>query len=366
MTPPSTPEQREAAGGRRLATIVHAALLLGGLALFAWLVRSVGPAELLAQLRRVGWGAALLFLLPTALAFAVETVAWRLAFPERPPVSLPRLYLLYAVGENLNGLLPGVSVGGEPYKVLVLQRWGVPVPVAVASVLVLRTVVTLALALFLALGLVAALATGGVGRLGGMGPAAAAMAVLAGGGISVVYVLQRRGLRALVARLLGWSRPGRRWLARHDPTLQRLDEALEGAYRRRRARLALMFGLALAGWTIEALEVAIFAHALGIALSPLEVLAIGALALAATAVGSFVPASAGVQEGGIVLVGLGFGLDEPTALAFGLLRRSRQLIYTALGIAPMALFGSWRPPRRDPAEGAPSAPPPHPLPQEVP
>ncbi|MCO5166003.1 MAG: flippase-like domain-containing protein [Planctomycetes bacterium] len=355
MTPsPPELEQAQPAPRRRTAVVVHTALLLGGLALLGWLVHVTGPDELATQLRRVGLGAALLFLVPTPLAFAVETLAWRLAFRDRPPVALPRLYLLYAVGENLNGLLPGVSVGGEPYKVLMLRRWGVPVPVGLASVLVARTSMTLALAAFIALGLAAALATAGAAELGGVAGASALLALVAGGGIACLYLLQRRGLGPLLARLVGWSAPGRRWLARHGPALARLDDALAHVYVRRPARLWLMVGLAFAGWTIEALEVAVFAWALGIPLGPLEIYAIGALAMAATAIGAFVPASAGVQEGGIVLVGLGFGLDESAALAFGLLRRGRQLFFTALGLVPMALFGLGRGPGATPLAGATS------------
>lgn len=337
---------------RRGAQLVHGALLLAGLALLGWLVHAAGPGELADQLRRVGLGAALLFLVPTPVAFAVETLAWRLAFPERPPVALPRLYLLYAVGENLNGLLPGVSVGGEPYKVLMLRRWGVPAPVGLASVLVARTSMTLALAAFIALGLAAAMATVGAEALGGVATASALLALVAGGGITCLYLLQRRGLGGLAARAVGWSAPGRRWLERHAANLRRLDDALAHVYVRRPARLWLMVLLALAGWSIEAMEVAVFAWALGIPLGPLEVYAIGALAMAATAIGAFVPASAGVQEGGIVLVGLGFGLDESAALAFGLLRRGRQIVFTALGLVPMALFGLGRDPGATPLAGA--------------
>lgn len=332
-------EAPTAKGRRRLSALVRSALLTGGVALLVGLVHTTGLEPLMEQLRRLGPGSALLFVLPTALAFAVETLAWRLAFLARPPVSIARLYLLYGVGENLNGLLPGVSIGGEPYKVVMLRRWGVPAASAVASILVMRTVVTLALATFVALGLAAALATVGTARLHGLIPASALTIAIAGGGIVVVYLLQRRGVRRLLGSVLGWNGPGRRWLEHHDDTLERLDQALERIYVHRPERLWLIFGLSLAGWLIEAAEVAVFSLALDLPLGLLEMLAFGALAQGASVIGTFVPASAGVQEGGIVLVGLAFGLDESASLAFAIVRRGRQLFYAALGLLPMTLFG---------------------------
>jgi glycosyltransferase 2 family protein len=312
-------------------------LFVGGVALFVYLIAAFGPLEILHQLQALGW--AVLLLVPLVLAiYTVETVAWRMLFHRPPAVPLPRLIALYVAGESLNEILPGLYLGGEPYRVLMLRRWGVPVMEGLASVIVSRTAMTVALAAFIVFGIAAAVATQAGGALDPIVALGIAAALFTGGGIFFAYLTQRHGVGRVLDRLVGWTGLGGGWLARHREALAHLDHALETAYRERPHRFWLACLLFLASWSIEALEVAIFVWALGLPLGPLEIYSIGALAMGIKAAGSFVPASAGVQEGGIVLIGMAFGLPPSTALAFGVLRRGRQLVTVAAGLVPIAVW----------------------------
>jgi uncharacterized protein (TIRG00374 family) len=167
---------------------------------------------------------------------------------------------------------------------------------------------------------------------------AVAAAVFIAGGILFAYLAQRYGLGRATRVLVGWTGLGRRWHDRHREALERLDYGLATVYHERPGRFWLACLLFLAGWSLETLEVAVFVWALGLPLGPLEIYSIGALAMGIKAAGSFVPASAGVQEGGIVLIGMAFGLSQPTALAFGVLRRGRQLATVAAGLVAIAVW----------------------------
>jgi hypothetical protein len=67
-------------------------------------------------------------------------------------------------------------------------------------------------------------------------------------------------------------------------------------------------------------------------LSLAAVLVLESLSYALRSAAFFVPAAAGVQEGGYVLLGGLFGLGPDVALALSLLKRGRELILGMLGL----------------------------------
>ena len=57
-----------------------------------------------------------------------------------------------------------------------------------------------------------------------------------------------------------------------------------------------------------------------------------ALAMLFTAIGFFIPAALGVQDGGNVLLALGFHLGATLGVAFSILRRLREAFWMGLGL----------------------------------
>jgi len=66
-------------------------------------------------------------------------------------------------------------------------------------------------------------------------------------------------------------------------------------------------------------------------------LCLDALAMIFTSIGFFIPASLGFQEGGNILLALGFHLGAPLGAAFSVLRRVREAAWMGLGLAAAAL-----------------------------
>ncbi|HVQ75743.1 MAG TPA: hypothetical protein VMT79_09420, partial [Candidatus Binatia bacterium] len=64
--------------------VLERVLLIGGLALFAYLLYDLGAATVLANLRVVGWGVVPM-VLQEILAFLANAAGWRLAFSRRGP-----------------------------------------------------------------------------------------------------------------------------------------------------------------------------------------------------------------------------------------------------------------------------------------
>jgi uncharacterized membrane protein YbhN (UPF0104 family) len=73
-------------------------------------------------------------------------------------------------------------------------------------------------------------------------------------------------------------------------------------------------------------------HLLGWPIDPASAIAIESFISVAKALGTFIPASLGVQESGVVLLFRGFGLTATEALAYALLRRLREGIYALVGL----------------------------------
>src|SRR5262249_54070165 len=88
-------------------------------------------------------------------------------------------------------------------------------------------------------------------------------------------------------------------------------------------------------WFFGTLEAWVTFHLMGVNVSVMEALAIDALGTSFRTLGFMVPAAAGVQEAGYVLVGLAFGLAPAQGIAFSLARRARDL---AIGVPGLAFW----------------------------
>lgn len=334
---------------RWLLALVAAAALVA-------LVVAVDPRAILDAAARLGWGGFALFFLPSIAIYSADALGWRLCFERPPPVSFLWLLLIRQAGETINLTMPVAQVGGEPVKVLLLQRHGVPASEGVASVIVAKLETALTQFAYVLCGVVAALVAGGAGaHAGAVVATAAALGALGLVGVVASFVGLRRGpgrLLAAASARLGVG-PVERLVARHRVALGRLDGALAGVSARHPVRQASSLAVFQAAWFVETLEVWIFARALDLALGPLESLAIAALLTVARGVGSFAPGSLGVAEGGSVLLFVAFGQAEATALAFALARRGRDLVWILLGAATLLSAGLLR--QRPPAAAAAAA-----------
>lgn len=320
-------------------------LALLGLALFAWFVRRAGPGEILTVFSRLGWWLPVA-LLPFLLVYCIDTLAWRMVFT--PPNPTPPYGLLLRIrwaGEAVNSLIPTGYVGGEAIKAWLLHRRGYSLSAATTSVVVSKTMQVAAQVVFIALG--AALA---YTHLPAGSSARSGFAVISGLAVIVLLLLmwiQTRGLFSFVQALA--TRLRLRLLDQHRSRLRELDDCILGFYRAH-PRAALTSALVyLAGWLGDALEVFVVSHLLGFSIDYPTALAIESFISVAKALGIFVPGSLGVQESGVWLLFSLFGLGQPEAVAYAILRRGRDSIYAGIGTALLyAEGGSLRGP------GAPS------------
>ena len=306
-------------------------LLAIAVVFFFWVLNEVGWANLGHYLRQVGWYWPLL-LLPYGVVNWLEAVSWKYIIINRPPqTSLARLFWLRLGGEALNQLTPTASLGGEPFKAARLQADGLPLDQATASVVIHKGILVMSLALYIFLGL--ALAPLFLpAALAYLVPLSLGALLLAAAGAAFV-IAQRHG--SFCSQGIGFlDRRGwcPRFLKEKEGFFADLDSSLSSFYREHPRRAALAFGLFFLSWMLHAVEVYLMFWLMGHPISPGLALCLDSLAMLFTALGFFIPAAAGVQEGGNLLLALGFNLGLTLGATFSILRRLREAFWLALGL----------------------------------
>ncbi len=299
-----------------------------------WILNEVGWGTLWGSLRQVGWYWPLM-LLPYGLVNWLEAVSWKyLLLESKDGPSLNCLFWLRLGGEALNQLTPTASLGGEPFKAARLQARGVPWEMAAASVVIHKGILVLSLALYILLGLaLAPIYLPAVGKR--LWLLALGALALTGAGVAFV-IAQRRspcgsGLRLLTR--FGFCPAA---LKDREGQLNDLDARLSSFYREHPGRCALAFILFFLSWVLHAVEVYVMFWLVGHPIGWGLALCLDALAMLFTALGFFIPAAVGVQEGGNILLALGFNLGLPLGAAFSILRRLREAFWLSLGLVVVA------------------------------
>ena len=312
---------------------INLRLLSLALVFLVWMLHEVGWSTIWQHLLQVGWWWPLL-LLPYGMVNWLEAVSWEcllLAPANRP--SLVLLFRLRLSGEALNTLTPTAGLGGEPYKAARLAAANVPWEDATASVVIHKGIKVLSLVIYIIMGLtLATFLLSGTASL--LWPLLLGTLLLGGGALVFVLVQGRKpcsqGIRLLERFGLCPSR-----LKEKEEHLQSLDAQMETFYREHPGRGLLSFALFCLAWLMHAVEVYLMFWLLGHPISWGLALCLDALAMLFTALGFLIPAALGVQDGGNVLLALGFHLGATLGAAFSILRRLREAFWMGLGLLLM-------------------------------
>jgi len=304
-------------------------LFFAGLLLLAYLIGRLGVEDVARHLRGVGWGIGLI-IAQEIFAYAANTLGWYLAFAApRPRIPWRVLLAARIAGDAVNYLTPTAGLGGEVVRGRMLRGYATPTVLA-SSVTVGK------LSQFAGQVCFVVLAGAWVLPSLTLDPTirqaiGVTMTLFVGLTLASV-VAQRRGLFGPLLRLV--RRTG--FVHRHARLAQRLHDLdaemaryhLDGsiAFLRSAAAFAL-------GWACGLIEVALILWLLGIPVQPATVVAIEVLSIVLDAALFFVPAKAGTQEAGKVLIFTLLGLDPAQGLSFGLLRRVRELTWSVVGLA---------------------------------
>lgn len=276
-----------------------------------------------------------LLVVPYGVTCLFWTLSWRLLLVGRQLPPLRRLFFLRLAGESLNQLTPTASLGGEPFKALRLQASGVAWQEAAASLIIHKALMVLSLVLYIFIGLALVPLT-----LPGISPRLALFSVLGTSLLAVAglvfLMLQRRNPCLTFLKLLKRFGHCPAVLSSKEAELASLDGFLAAFYRGHAGRAWLALFCFFLGWLMHAAEVCLIFWLLGHPIPVTVALCLDALAQLVAGLGFMIPASLGVQDGGNVLLSLGFRLGATLGAGFSIVRRFREAFWLLLGLVVVA------------------------------
>ena len=302
-----------------------------------FIVADNDPPAIAASIARLGWWLGLVIVFPSVLVAWFDALGWRYAFT-RDRVGIRTLLWTRLAGEAINLTTPTAALGGEAVKTWLL-RDRVSLPEALSSVIVAKTTITIAQGLLLLLGVVLAWASlAADSRILLAMEWLLALELVA---LSLFVLAQTRGLAAFGGRVL--ARLGAHRFERHEG-LGRVDRALAGFYLRQPGRLALSIVYHFAAWLLGALEAWLILRLLGTPVSLLTATVIEAFGTGIRFATFVIPGSLGALEGGYAATFSALGLGGTMGVTFSLVRRLREIVWIAVGLAAFALLRVPRPP----------------------
>jgi len=309
---------------------------IAGLALLVWVITAIGAAEIVADVRQVGWGIAGVIAIG-GLRFLLRAIAWRVCLDDPAALSISDAFEAVICGDALGNVTPLGPLVGEPAKAAFV-RGRVPLASAVAALAIENVLYTLSAAAMIAAGMIALLlrfelpqnSTGAVMR--GVGEIAIAATI--GLFAAALWMLWRQP--ALVSRALGFA-PRLRSHARRIRDLEIEIYSFASRY---------------PGRVLAASAGEVGFHALGVAEVYLTLLLLSGSPPSLvtsflletanrllTVVFKFVPLRLGVDEAGTAGFATIIGLPAKTGLSLAIVRKVRVLFWAAAGGALLVRRG---------------------------
>jgi putative membrane protein len=292
-----------------------------GLGVVIALIAILGAGSIASLLAGAGWKLVLLVPLQT-LPLLLDVLGWRSVILGR--IRLPALFLIACIRQAINRLLPVANVGGEIVGIRLLVQQGVDGAAAGASVVVELLLSLFAQYAFVAIGVVCLFSRAdnvrvikalGIGLAAALPPLVLMIVIVRSG--RVFHRVERLAMRLL-----------RPWLNEHREFDYgaRVDGAVRETFAAR-SRLSRALGWQIAGLVAGCSETWFALRWLGHPVGFSDALVLESLTQAARSVFFMVPSALGVQEAGLIGVGLLLGLGSDVALALSLAKRMREVLF---------------------------------------
>ncbi len=303
-------------------------LLLVGFSIFCLLIYKVGFTNIYQHLSLLKWKIPLL-LLPFSLVFVLDTLGWKYAFKETN-IRFTNLFTIRLAGEAINTIIPSANLAGEPIKAYLLKKHNVSMVEGIASVVVSKALMTISQIVFVMLGVGFLLFQLNVA--GSRFISIIAITLLGIPVIVLILFIQKRGIFSSLLGLLRLFKIKIRYLEENVERLRKLDENILEFYRNYKKNFCLSITFYFLGWIAGLIEVSLVFYFLGHPVGFLPTYIIESLSTVAKGITSFIPGSVGGQESGIIMIFSCLRLSASIAITFCILRRLRELIWTAVGL----------------------------------
>jgi uncharacterized protein (TIRG00374 family) len=315
---------------------IQLGLFAVGAALFALLVRRIGPARIVDNAAAVGW----LFLpivLLYGVAYACNVVAWRLTMGKGARPGFWRTYAITVSGFSLNFVTPVVNAGGEPYRIAALAGW-LGRRRAASSVVLHKMLHSLALLLVWLTALLLALdmlpRTAPV-----VAPIAVALTAVSALAALVLTGHQRGGLAHLLDLLHRLPLLDRlaQTLEPKRPALVEMDEQIAEFYHASPGRFWTALGFEYLSRSLWMVEYWLICIGVGIHATFVQAFLIGGLSSLIQNALFVVPYEVGTKEGSLYALFALAGLDPRAGVYTAIVSRARDLLWIGAGLGLLAI-----------------------------
>ncbi len=296
-------------------------LFLAGIALATVLAVNAGAGAVIRSFASIGVDRVLAVCALQLLSLALCGAAWRCVARETTLLACVFARWIRDGASNLVGFVPAI---GEAISARVLTQLGVTsAGAAAAGTIVDVATEALAQAAFTITGLVLLWPHLKIAQTGQW------LLIVAGTLVPIFLMvgISRFPWALRLVEKLGSQLAGVMGVAPGAAPLN-IAAAVKAIYRRR-GQVIAGIGFHLAGWAVSGVQVWVAVQGLAHPLGFGDCFALAALVSAARSAFFVVPWSAGVQEGGFMLVGLALGMHAPEAIALSLVLRARDVLVGA-------------------------------------
>ena len=315
-------------------------LLILGLAIFSYLVYDFGVANIIVNIKKMGWWFAAVAGVWAAVYFCNAKAWFAILHDHVDGVSFFAIYKLTVTGFAINYITPFLNLGGEPYRVVELQKKA-GTHRAVSSVILYNMVRMVSYFLFWFLAVVMMFLF-----FSPTGSFAAALIVVFLFVLGLFFLFLAGHKNGIFALLFSW-------IDRH-PFLQKatkpmeskrnsllvIDEHIRQLYNTNRKTFYTAVGYELLARFISTFEFIFILTAIGFHPSYGEALYINAASSLIINLFFFMPFELGTREGGLFLVMQTIGYAPGIGIVIGLVNRLRELVWLFIGLAFMVRTGA--------------------------
>jgi hypothetical protein len=311
-----------------------------GLLLFAYFVRKAGVLDIIDGIKRLGLGF-LLILAISAIRQTARSLAWTRCF--EPPYSLRfrDAFAARVMGDALGNIVPLASVAvSEPSKAaFVINR--VPLLPSLAALALENIFYSLSVTIFIFSGTVALLLAFPL-------KPALRYASFATLGVTILivplgYLVMRRQWKFLSGgmTILSQRNIGRAWMGKTIPRARTLEDRIYGFYERNRSRLLTIMALEMCFPLAGVLEIYTTLWFISDVVAPtlLTAFILESVNRIINIVFKFIPFRLGVDEAGTGMLAKALGFTQAIGAALAIVRKARDVFWTAVGVALMVRRG---------------------------
>lgn len=313
---------------------------LAGILLFAYFVNQAGVTDIFSGIKRLGAGF-LIVLAISAVRHTVRSLAWTKCFEEPYRLRFRDALRARLMGDALGNILPLVSMFvSEPSKAALI-RDRVPLMAGLSAIAIENIFYSLSVSVFIFSGMTALLLTFHLPK---------ALRFSSIGGLIFIFLLIsgaavviRKQWKFLSGALEYLYRRGvaRRWLETGRARVSTFEDRIYGFYQRHRSRFLLILLLEACFHLAGVLEIYVTLSFVSVGLAPTFFTAfiLESVNRVINVLFKFVPMRTGVDEAGTGMLSKILGFTTVTGVTLAIIRKGRDLVWTAIGVALLVRRG---------------------------